>query len=278
MPKLLWLLLFTACTSLFYHPDRVLYVKPENYKFVYREVVFPSRDETELVGWFFPSQTSEAPKGTIVHFHGNAQNMSSHFLGLSWVMDKGYNLFVFDYRGYGISDGSPDPEGVYLDSLAALDQGRELWESSGKGKFIVYGQSLGGAVSMRALKDYKHLNEVSLVVQDSTFMSYQDVAFHKLSHSLLLPFSPLAYLLISDKFETGEIVESLERPTLVIVGQKDPVIDQKFGKEIFKTLPQGRKWLWKIPKGQHIDVFHDPKAPYRKLFLDLLDSLKVEGN
>ncbi len=265
-------LLISGCTTLFYFPDRIQYVKPENFNFTFKEITFHPKDGTELIGWFFPAKTPKS-KGTIVHFHGNAQNMSSHFLNLSWVMDKGYNLFVFDYRGYGISDGKPTPDGVHQDAMAALDQGRKLWAESGKGRFIVYGQSLGGAVAMRALADYPELSQVDLVVQDSTFMSYQDVGFYKMSRSLLFPLSPLAYVVLSDKYSTKEIVKKFQRPTLVIVAQKDAVINQKFGKEIYKTLGTTQKWLWKIPEGKHIMTFHDPKSPLRTKFIELLDSL-----
>lgn len=266
------LLFFVGCTSLFYYPDRIQYVNPANYDFEYKEITFHPKDKTELIGWFFPAKTQQV-KGTIVHFHGNGQNMSAHFLGLSWVMKRGYNLFVWDYRGYGISDGRPNPDGIYQDSLAALDEGRKLWSENGKGKFIVYGQSLGGVIAMRALQDYKEISSVDLIVQDCTYMSYQDIAFNKLSHSLLFPLSPLAYLVVTDKYSSKEFVEKVDRPTLVVVAQKDKIVDPKFGKQLYKTLKTPKKWLWKIPNGEHIMTFHDPKAPYRDRFIELLDNL-----
>lgn len=272
MFKLVALLFLTGCTSLFYHPDRIQYVKPEKQEFEYQEITFHPKDGTELIGWFFPAKTSEV-KGTIIQFHGNAQNMSSHFLSLSWLMERGYNLFAFDYRGYGISDGEPSPDGVYQDSIAALSEGRKLWSENGKGKFIVYGQSLGGAVAMRALADYKEISQVDLVVQDSTFMSYQQLGFHKLLYSILLPISPLAYVLVSDKYSSKEFVKKNSRPTLVIVGKKDQIIDPKFGKEIYKTLSTSKKWLWEIPEGGHMDVFNNPAGPHRDQFIRLIESL-----
>lgn len=275
--KVLVLFILASCTSLFYHPDRVLYVKPDEYNFTYKELTFHSSDKTELIGWFFPAKTKN-PKGTIIQFHGNAQNMSAHFLGLSWVMDKGYNLFVWDYRGYGISDGRPSPKGIYQDSLSAMDEGRKLWAENGKGKFIVYGQSLGGPIAMKALDHYKEKDFVDLVVQDCTYMSYQDIAFHKLSRSILFPLSPLAYVLVTDKYSSEEAVKNMDRPTLVIVGGKDRVVDQKFGRKIFKTLRTTHKWLWKNPEGEHITTFHDPKSPLRDKFIQLLDSLPEESN
>ena len=272
MFKFLTLILLAGCTNLFYHPDRVQYVEPKNYNFNYREVTFFPKDGTELIGWFFPAKTAKV-KGTIIHFHGNSQNMSAHFLGLSWVMERGYNLFVWDYRGYGISDGNPSPKGLYQDSMAALNEGRKLWSENGKGKFVVYGQSLGGVIAMKALGDYKETPNIDLIVQDGTFMSYQDLGFDKLYHTLLMPLSPLAYVLVTDKYSSEKVVKKIQRPTLVIVGERDKVVPSKFGKKIYKTLTTPKKWIWKIEKGEHITTFHDPKGPYRDRFIELLESL-----
>lgn len=250
-----------------------MYVDPKNYNFTHQEITFYPEDKTELIGWFFPAKTPKV-KGTIVQFHGNAQNMSSHFLTLSWVMERGYNLFVFDYRGYGISDGTPNPDGVYQDSIAGLEQGRKLWRENGKGKFIVYGQSLGGAIAMKALENYPEIDGVDLVVQESTFMSYKGIGFEKLKGSILLPFSPLAYVLVTDKYATNKVVENLKRPTLVIVAKEDKVVPPKLGKELYKTLKTPEKWLWKVPKVRHLEIYHSPKSPYRDKLIELIDSLK----
>ena len=63
--------------------------------------------------------------GTVVHFHGNAQNMSAHYTFVSWLPAHGFNLFVFDYRGYGQSEGTLSREGVYEDSVAAVEYVRK---------------------------------------------------------------------------------------------------------------------------------------------------------
>ncbi len=63
------------------------------------------------------------------------------------------------------------------------------------------------------------------------------------------------------------------RPTLVIVAENDRVVDPKFGKEIYQTLKTPKKWLWNVPKTGHLEVYHDPKKPYRDNFIKLLESL-----
>jgi fermentation-respiration switch protein FrsA (DUF1100 family) len=278
MKTKIFILLFflSSCSHVFYQPSAHQYLEPKQWKLEYQDLFFKSLDGTKLHSWFFPAAAPRA-KGTVVFFHGNAQNLSTHFMSMVWIQKQGYNLFIFDYRGYGKSEGVPNQEGVNLDALAALEKGRELNTQYGNGKFIVYGQSLGGMISLRALADYKELDQVDLVVQDSTFSSYTGIAFNKLtSRWFLYPFSPLAYLLISNTFASEKIFDQIKRPLLVIVGEKDPVIPAKFGKKIYKGIHTTPKWIWKLPEGGHIDVFHGAHLPYREKFLNLLEGLKGE--
>lgn len=264
-----------SCSHLFYHPSDKHFVDPMKFKLNYQDVFFKSKDSVNLHGWFFPAKSNN-PKGTVIQFHGNAQNISTHFFSLIWLIDHGYNLFTFDYRGYGKSEGVPNQEGIYLDALAALEKGRELHEQNGKGKFIVYGQSLGGAVSLRAIPDFKYSNDISLIVMDSAFASYKDIAFDRLKNIWFLwPVSPLAFVLVSDKYAADEVYEKITRPTLVIVGMKDNVIPPQFGKDIYNGVKSKDKWLWKLPHGSHIDAYHHDNGIYRQQFLDLVEKINL---
>lgn len=265
--------LFAGCSNVFYQPSPIMYVNPKKLKLTYEDLYFKSKDGTELNAWFFKAKTDK-PKGTVVQFHGNAQNISAHFLSLVWVIEQGYNLFTFDYRGYAISEGKPSQAGIYLDALAALEKAEELHNAHGGGKFIVYGQSTGGAIALRAVPDYKNYENISLVVMDSAFSSYQDIAYDKLKSSwLLFPISPLAYVLVSDKYAADKVFNKITRPTLVIVGMQDRVVPPKFGKKIYKKISSNEKWLWKMPEGTHIDAYHHGGNIYRDKFLLLVDGL-----
>lgn len=274
----LFLLVFliSSCTHLFYQPSRALFLDPERLGLKEQNIDFESKDGTKLHGWFFKAKGDV--KGTVIQFHGNAQNITSHYYSLIWLIDHGYNLFTFDYRGYGLSEGRPDQVKIHDDALAALEMAQSLRNQNGGGRFVTYGQSLGGNILLRALPDSLVKNEVGFVVQDSTFASYQDIAFDRIkSVWFLFPMSPLSYLLVSDEMASEKVLDKIHWPTLVIVGQKDEVIPQKFGKEIFKKIPTEKKWLWKIPEGRHIDVFHRDNGIYRKKFLELLDQNYPKG-
>lgn len=190
-------------------------------------------------------------------------------------LDKGYNLFTFDYRGYAKSEGRPSQAGIYLDALAAFDKGYELHQREGGGKYIIYGQSTGGAISLRAIPDWEKYESISLIVMDSAFDSYKDIAFDKLTDRwFLYPISPLAFVLVSDEYAADEVFKKISKPTLVIVGKHDKVVPPKFGKRIFKGISAKDKWLWKVEEGSHIDVYHHRQGLlYRDKFVDLLEKI-----
>lgn len=273
--KILLLLFLTSCTHLFYQPSDKQFYRPEQFKLAHEEVWFQSKDGTKLHGWFLKARGKS--KGTIVQFHGNAENISSHFLSLAWVVNEGYNLFTFDYRGYWLSKGDPTPDGVYEDSMAALDKALELHEKAGGKHFVIYGQSLGGAIALRAVPDFNQNKKITLIVQDSTFSSYEMVAADKLrSFWLTWPFFPLAYPLISDKYSSEPYFDKITWPALVITGGQDVVMPAKFGKRIYKKIATQKKWLWHIPHAPHISVFQIDQGQWREKFLSLLDQLSPE--
>lgn len=270
---ILFVLLAQGCSHVFYQPSSRQFVDPAQFKLKYENIWFNTPEGTKLHGWFFRT-TAKKTKGTIVQFHGNAQNISTHFFSLIWLIQEGYNLFTFDYPGYGKSEGEPSQKTVYHSALLAFDKGLELHQREGGGKFVIYGQSLGGAISLRALPDWKNFEKVNLIVMDSSFSSYKGIAFDKLTDRWFLwPFAPLTFLLVSDEYASDKVFKKITRPTLVIVGMKDEIIPPKFGKEIYKGVKTQEKWLWKLPNGRHIDAYHHDEGKYRKQFLDLLDSL-----
>lgn len=247
-----------------YYPPELNGYRQENIYFA------ANRESPRLHGWFF---RVPKPKGTLVLFHGNGENLSSHYASLVWLTHFGYQLFVFDYRGYGESWGDPSPEGVYQDGMAALAKALELHHGTGAGKFMVYGQSLGGAVAMRCFADFKDKQEAKLVVMDSTFTSYRDVAQETLAHFWLTwIFSPLARVLVSDRFATEDAVKHLTTRLLVIHDLHDPLVRFDNGQKIYDLAP-GKKDFWKLDDGRHIGVFALDSASYRKKFLDLLETL-----
>ncbi|MBK24473.1 MAG: hypothetical protein CME70_10800 [Halobacteriovorax sp.] len=269
----IFVLQFSGCSFIFYQPDRVLYSRPEQFKVDYIEEWIEASDGTKLHSWYLKNKANlKKPKGLFVFFHGNAQNLSSHYANLVWLTSHGYDVFIFDYRGYGLNDGQPNQQGVHKDALAAFDHAHKLYKKIGHKKLIAYGQSLGGNIMARAFVDFPHKEDVDLLIFDSTFSSYQDIAIQKLKKfKLTYVLSPLAYILIDDRYGSYKHLSKIKRPSLVIHGMRDLVVEPEHGKYIYENLGSEEKWFWPVLGGRHIDVYHKHEKRYRKKLLKFLE-------
>jgi uncharacterized protein len=241
---------FSGCASVdgvFYYPNKKVYRTPAGEGLAYEEVRFASSDGTKLSGWFVPAVAAPAA-GTVIHFHGNAQNMTSHYSFVSWVPHNGFNLFVFDYRGYGASEGSPDREGVIQDSAAAIKY-VQARDDVDRNKIIVLGQSLGGANAIAAVGGNEFDGIVGVVV-DSAFSSYEDVGK---DHVWRL-FKPLVGWLIGDAFNPIDYVDKIApTPLVVIHGTADSVVPYYHGPRLHARAKEPKE-LWTVDNGRHTDA------------------------
>ena len=110
-------LIVAGCNGLFFYPQKELRSNPVAEKFAPQDVYFPTTDGLTLHGWFLASRE---PQGTVVVFHGNAENLSTQVNSVLWLVKEGFNVFIIDYRGYGRSEGTPTVEGIMIDGRAAL--------------------------------------------------------------------------------------------------------------------------------------------------------------
>jgi fermentation-respiration switch protein FrsA (DUF1100 family) len=248
--------------QMFYYPDRTVYDTPASHGLRFEEVTFTSKDGTRLSGWFLPAVG--AAKGTVIHFHGNAENMTSHYDFVSWLPSRGFNLFVFDYRGYGKSAGRPTKRGVYEDSHAALAYVRSRKDVD-LNRLLLLGQSLGGTQAI-AVAGSDSMQGIRAVVSDSTFYSCHSIVRDTIAKMPLLSFfkTPLATLLISDDLSAAEAIGRIAPvPLLLIHGTRDSVIPYDHAERLLERAGQP-KTLWRIDGGEHTDAFIASDSPYRK--------------
>lgn len=276
---LAFFLILPSCTGLFYQPSGKLYATPIAAGLPFREYLFTAPNGERLGGWWIPAAEGTEEKGTIIHFHGNAQNMTAHFMNVAWLAKEGYNLFVFDYEGYGASDGTATPGNVNGDALAALEAGiqitRERERQIGRRlKVIAYGQSLGGAALLRALAELPDTGRLSGVIEESGFYSYRTIARQKLAQRWFTwPVQWLALLLVSDGFSPEEHIASIAPlPLLVVHGDADMVVPVSHGRKIYELAGVPKEY-WEIPGGGHIDAFHLNGGAYRPKLLAFLAAL-----
>ena len=262
--SLLFFFLMTGCTSLIYWPDKYLHYHPDHFGVKVDIIKIPSmNDKTMLSAWKIYSKKNEQPENLVLFFHGNAENMTSHFANLVWLTEESFDLIVFDYRGYGLSEGSPFPKGIYEDGLTFLNYAYNDFIDAKKNnkykRFIVYSQSLGGAIALRALQDFEHRSDISLLVLDSTFRSTREIAREKSNW--------LFSFLVSDSYSANASLDFLTMPILSIHSLGDDVVPFKLGEKLFNNLTQSRKKeFWKITNPGHSHAFHIEEGQYRTRF------------
>ncbi len=255
------LLLLSGCGGLFYHPDAQLYVDVKKLDVQPQQVELKTSDDKKFFGWYF--KASDHPKAKILFFHGNAQNRTAHFFSLYWILKENYDFFIFDYPGYGESEGSPD-------QLSTIDSGTKALEwlvkQNPQVPLVIFGQSLGGNIAMYTATKNKGLITPCLIAVDSTFKSYRKVAQRVLArHWLTWPFQGLSYLLVSDSVSAEDhIGEITNIPFLVFHGKEDPVVDFQSGQDVFTAAGEPKKFFV-VPGSGHTMAFNgNDKEEFRK--------------
>ena len=210
-----------ACSAdaLFYHPDQTVYGTPESLGLSAEEVHFRTLDGPLLHGWWVPA-TGNA-KGTVVYCHGNHRNLTHHARFVAWFPRHGFHLLLFDYRGYGRSEGTPTRAGTVADTMAAID----FALARDPERTVVFGHSLGGAVAIVAVAQRP---AVRALVVEATFPSYRAAAC-----AALPILCPLACFLVSDGHDPEDALPRIPpRPLLVIHGTEDDIVPFRLGERL----------------------------------------------
>ena len=201
--------------------------------------------------------------------------MSTHFLFTSWLVEHGYDVITFDYRGYGKSTGIPSREGLVADGAAVIDWVRKH-KKLGKEDIFILGQSLGGAVAIPSVV-LAGEKGIRAVIVDSTFASYREIARDRLGTVWLTwPLQyPLSYL-VSDEFSPIDSVPKLTVPILVVHGIRDGVVPIEFGRKLFYAANTDRRKFWEVNLLGHTSAFYKDSSPYRAHLADYLCELSSE--
>lgn len=263
-----------ACTGLFFNPDRNEYADPVNDGLIKEDIYFNSQDGTKLHGWHLKNKDAKKKNITLVQFHGNSENISSFYKAVGWMAHYGYDIFTFDYRGYGKSEGMASAEGIHQDGVAALKESLKL---CGNGhKLVLFGQSLGGIILPHALTKVPEIKNCTLaVVLEGTFVDYKKIAREKLASVFLTwPLQWLSYLLITNEYSTIKDIPQISPATLLVIhGDRDITVPIHHGRQLFE-LAQSPKEFWQIPDGEHVDTFFRQDSNYRKKFVEWLGALE----
>ena len=253
-----------------FFPDRRLDVNPRSMGMASEDVALVTADGLRLHGWFIPAapfkaspkdkkpvQGPLAPKGLVVLFcHGNAGNISNRVHKASLLHRLGLSVFLFDYRGFGESEGRPTEKGTYLDADAAY---RYLTETRAipPERIVIHGESIGNGVAIEAAT--RHPSRALIV--ESAFTSI--VAMGKLAVSWL----PLEWF-VSCRYDNLAKLPKVARPVLVMHSRDDEVIPFEMGRALFQAAAEPKQFL--ELKGTHNDGYVESGPSYSASIRDFL--------
>jgi len=211
---------------------------------------FTTADGYRLHGWYFESP-KQPGTATVVFFHGNSGNISNvGWLG-QWLAERGFNVLLVDYRGYGASAGEPEYEaGLYADGDAAvafvLNEKHERPQ-----RIVLYGTSLGTSV----VADVASRGEVGALIIESGFSSASSLATHRF---WWLPRS--LHFIGRNDFESARKLGNVRAPVLIVHGDPDPVIPTSEAQLLFEAANEPKRLL--IFPGAGHNVFGSVGDPY----------------
>ena len=248
--------LLAGCSGLFFQPLREPRPSPAVEAAAPEDVWIRAPDGVRLHGWVIGP--AGAPRSTLVFFHGNAGNISTHAPAVLWLVERGHRAVLFDYRGYGRSEGTPDIPGVHADAAAVLEWVLTRDELSAVPVWVL-GQSLGGAVAVHTVATSPRKDQVRLLVIDSAFAGYRRIVREKLGSTILLwPLRGPLSRAVDDRYSPERWISRVAPvPVLILHGERDPIVPVEHARILFR-LAREPKGLWIARDAGHIGAFGNP--------------------
>ena len=259
------LVLLQACSHLLFYPSPAHVLQPDDLGIEYRDIEFNAADGTRLHGWWLYTQ---APRqGTVLFFHGNAENISTHIGHVYWLVGYGYDVVAVDYRGYGKSAGTPSLDGSVQDIQATLAYVDGGLATPGEPMFVI-GQSIGGSLSVAALAQSELKQRLSGIIIIGSFSDYHKITRQALSGFWLTwPLQwPLSFT-VDNSYSPEKFIARLSPvPLLIMHGEYDQVVPVEHGRRLFE-LAQPPKFLEQV-NGDHNHIMKNSRT--RELLLEYL--------
>ncbi len=241
-----------AAAYLYFFQEKFVYVPsarikgtPASAGMYYEEVSLVASDGVRLTGWYLPLADA---RGTVLFCHGNAGNISN-LLGVAEDAHRlGLGILLFDYRGYGQSEGTPSEEGTYRDAAAAWDY---LVAEAGvpPERIVVIGRSLGGPIAAQLVQG----KTPAALFLEATFTSIPELG------QALYPIFPVG-LLARYEYPTLEYLKQIRCPVLVSHSRDDEFIVFAHGQRLYEAAAQPK--AFSELRGGHSSAFSEDAATY----------------
>ena len=240
-------LMYLFQSRLVYMPLKDLEAFPSDIGLKYENLNIQTADAVRISAWYIPALNR---RGTILVCHGNAGNISHRLDTIRIFNELGLDVIIFDYRGYGQSQGHPSEAGSYLDAAAACQ-----WLLDEKGvpqsELIIMGRSLGGAVATKLARDHSP----KALILESTFTSAQDLG------AGIYPWLPVKMLLRYD-YPTLAMISGISCPVLLIHSPEDEIVPFDMGQRLYEAVSSPKEFL--TISGGHNEGFLLSEKKYRE--------------
>ncbi len=253
----LGLMLYFMQPTFLYRPVREVPYTPDELGLDFENVIFKSGDGLLLSGWYIPAEKAEL---TVLFCHGNGGNMFHRLDSINIFYNLGLNCFIFDYRGYGSSEGKPGEEGTYLDVMAAYKWLTEEKKVS-PADIIIFGRSLGGSIAAQLAGKV----EAGALIIESAFTSYVDIG------RKFYPYMPVRWF-ARFSYKTIDYIRDVLCPVMIIHSRSDEIVPFEFGLELYEAANEPKEFVEIF--GGHNDSFLVSGEIYKNAWTNWIKFLK----
>jgi fermentation-respiration switch protein FrsA (DUF1100 family) len=233
--------------NLIYYPSRDIYRNPGDINLEFDDLRLETKDGKHISAWYIPAEKS---RGVLLFCHGNAGNIADRLESILIFHELRLDVLLFDYRGYGTSEGSPNEKGTYLDAEAA-------WEylvnekNIPPEKIVLFGESLGSAIAAHVALKHK----VGGLIVESGFTSIPDMG------RLSFPYLPVS-LLSRFRYSTIDIIDKIKAPKLFIHSSQDEIVPYEYGVTLYEKAREPKEFIQ--IKGSHNEGFFVSEKIFRE--------------
>lgn len=245
------ILILAACSNLIFQPSRIKYSEPGELGIEASDLYIYNSAGVVLHGWHLPAVGYM--RGSVVFLHGNGENISSHIGAIYWLPKHGYEVFLFDYRGYGRSTGTAELDGVMHDAQQIITYAREHASSADR-SVTVLGHSMGGSIAIYALAQLSDKSGINGLITVSAFSDYRLITRDALaSNWLTKPLSwPLSFL-VSNRYSPVDTIRKLSPiPIFIMHGEADEIVPAYHAQQLYDSA--GLPRFHAILQGTHNQV------------------------
>ena len=262
------ILLLSGCSNLLFVPTKPFPLTPDGADLLYEDQYIETEEGIKLHGWKIFADKEKT--GNILFFHGNGDNVSTQLPNTFWLAKEGYDLYVFDYRGYGQSEGKAELDATINDMERMIAHvAQQLPEDE---KLIVIGHSLGGSMAIYSVAHSAYRDKIEALITLEAFSDYHHITQDMLSKSWLFWLFqwPLSFT-VSNAYSPLDSIGLISPiPVCVIHSENDEMIEMYHADRLYEAAKEPKSF--KLIDSNHSNVLISKEN--RQVLFDYLSVLK----